>query len=176
MLARQLFRSGLQSGTIMSVADVCTQLGVEGKSTDEYNPHRTLRWTVAGLTMHGPYFYMGFALLDRQFGAATSFRTVAAKTITGQVFLFPPYLIALFTFMGLAEGHPDILGKLRKGVPDAFVNGCVFWPIVNSFNFAFVSPSMRIPYLALLSGVWNSYLSLMNARIEPKMDSVKVAV
>ena len=152
----------------MSLADIGTQLGIEGKSVgEEYSAERTLRWTAAGLSMHGPYFFLGFSILDKQFGASTSIRTVATKTIAGQLFLFPPYLVALFTFMGLMERSPNILQKIETGVPEAFVNGCIFWPIVNSINFGFVSPSQRVPYLAVMSGIWNSYLSLMNARMEP---------
>ena len=201
MLSSQLLvRAGLQSGSIMSVADVCTQLVMEGRSlhlssslndntdtTDDksyYDPSRTLRWAIAGLILHGPYFAAGFARVDAYFGPATSIKVVAQKTAVAQFVLFPPYLVGLFTYMGLMEqqqqqqaqqqqqqGTPDttttttcssITQKVRQRVPEAFLGGCLYWPVANGVNFAVIQATMRVPYLALSAGVWNCYLSWMN--------------
>lgn len=78
--------------------------------------------------------------------------------------LFPPYLVALFTYLGLAEGNPDVAQKVRHKVPEAFIAGCVFWPVANGVNFMFVSGSLRIPWLAASAGCWNMYLSWENHR------------
>ncbi|CAJ1910410.1 unnamed protein product [Cylindrotheca closterium] len=164
MMLRQAARAGAQSGTIMTLADMGTQLFVEGETKDEYSVERTLRWTVVGLTLHGPYFLAGFSMLDKQFGAATSLRIVAMKTATAQIVVFPPYLVALFGAMGYMEGHPDIAEKIHTQVPKAFTAGCVFWPIANVVNFTFVPPALRVPYLACSAGVWNSYLSWTNSK------------
>jgi Mpv17 / PMP22 family len=173
MTFRKLLQSGAQSGTIMAMADVGTQWMERNSSSSsknkEYNWQRTLRWTAAGVFLHGPYFVTGFSFLDRRFGAATSIRTVATKTVAAQIVLFPPYLVALFGFMGVMEGHPHILEKIRHRVPEAFLSGCAFWPVANGINFTFVMPAMRVPYLAACAGIWNSYLSWSNAREEWKV-------
>jgi protein Mpv17 len=158
-------RAGVQSGSIMSVADVATQLFVEGKSlSNDYDLTRTLRWTVAGLTLHGPYFFVGFSMVDKRFGAVTTLKAVAKKTAVAQFILFPPYLVALFGLMGVLEKHPNTPDKIKQRVPEAFLSGCLYWPIANGINFAMVPPTMRVPYLAASAGVWNSYLSWANAR------------
>jgi len=166
---RHILRAAVQSGTIMTAADIGTQLGIEGKSIEHgsYSWERTLRWTLAGMFLHGPYFFTGFSVLDRYFGAATSLQTVAKKTVTAQMFLFPPYLVALFGFMGVLEHHPNVPQKIRQRVPEAFTTGCVFWPIANGLNFTYVSPALRVPYLAVSAAVWNSYLSWTNNK--PKL-------
>jgi protein Mpv17 len=172
-LFQQLARAGFQSGTIMATADVFTQTVIEHRPTVDL--WRTGRWTMAGWTLHGPYFYLGFRHLDRYFGAATSLKIVAYKTATAQFVLFPPYLVALFSFFGFWEsyGHNNnnnnnswqaVSDKICQCVPGAFVGGCVFWPFVNVINFGFVPATMRIPYVAASAGVWNSYLSWTNAR------------
>ena len=125
---------------------------------------RSTRWAVAGLTLHGPYFFFGFRKVDKYFGAVTSMVTVAKKTAAAQFILFPPYLVALFGYMGAMEGITDIGGKIRQKVPEAFMGGCVYWPVANGLNFAFCPPYLRVPYLAFSAGVWNSYLSWANAR------------
>ena len=158
-------RAGLQSGTIMTISDIVTQLWIEEKSwSEDYQWQRTLRWTTAGMVLHGPYFFAGFSMLDKYFGAATSLPVVAKKTITAQFLIFPPYLVALFGYMGILEQHPRVLEKIQQRVPETFLTGCMFWPVANVFNFTFVSPTMRVPYVAISAGIWNSYLSWTNAK------------
>lgn len=158
-------KAGLQSGSIMSVADVTTQWLVEGKNfSGGYDAKRTMRWALAGLTLHGPYFFLGFSAVDKRIGPATSIKVVAQKTAIAQFILFPPYLVALFTFMGVLEQQPSIMEKVRTKVPEAFISGCIYWPIANGINFAIVPATLRVPYLAASAGLWNSYLSWENAR------------
>jgi protein Mpv17 len=169
----------------MGLADTSTQFLVEGKrfpSISEvgvvgedgvfedtvYDGFRTLRWTLMGLFLHGPYFLAGFSIIDRRFAAssassAVSWKTVAKKTVTAQLVIFPPYLVMLFGILGYFEGHPDISQKIRTKAPEAFVSGCFYWPVANAINFKLVPNHLRVPYLALSSGFWNSYLSYSNS-------------
>ena len=166
-------RAGMQSASIMTVADIMTQLVVEkkslvvdtGKDLARYDPVRTLRWATVGLTLHGPYFRYCFARLDQIFaGTAQSLLVVAKKTALAQFIVFPPYLVALFTAIGIMEGSDNVVGKVRTNVPKAFMGGCIFWPIANCFNFASVPPTARVPYLASVGALWNGYLSFMNSK------------
>lgn len=172
-LFKDAARAGLQSSSIMLIADVITQLLLEKRvlfkkdddtNLTKYDPIRTLRWTTVGLTLHGPYFRYCFGHLDRVFGPAKSALVVAKKTVSAQLICFPPYLVALFLYMGLMEGSDNIWDKVCDRVPKAFLSGCIFWPIANGVNFAAVPPSARIVYLAGVSGLWNGYLSYMNAK------------
>lgn len=163
----RIVKVGLQSSAILTVADVATQCLIEQQPRPDLE--RTLRWSVAGLCLHGPYFFIGFSKLDAIFGAtATHWTTVAQKTITAQLVLFPPYLALLFSFMAVAEGQrslSQIWEKLRQRVPPAFVGGSIFWPVANGINFALVTTQqLRMLYLACCGAVWNSYLSWANAR------------
>ncbi len=195
-----LMKAGLQSGSIMTIADFLTQVGIEGKSlsapdakgkqhgTEAYDSSRTLRWTVAGLTIHGPYFLFAFGKIDKAFAGATpGFRTVMMKTATAQFAAFPPYLVLLFGYLGAIEGRKlfestrvevaskdgstkttedkdSIVANVAKKCPEAFAGGCVFWPIVNTINFGLIPPTMRVPYVAGAGSVWNCFLSWLNAK------------
>ena len=177
VLLQQLARAGLQSGTIMATADLVTQTAMMEEQVDG---RRTARWAVAGLVLHGPYFFLGFRRIDQYFGAATTLQIVAYKTATAQFILFPPYLVALFSYLGFLEHYDSqhnnnnngssistgkaVLDKIYQCVPAAFLGGCVFWPVANVLNFGLVPASMRVPYIATSAGVWNSYLSWTNAR------------
>ena len=201
-LIRSAAKAGLQSASIMAVADITTQLLVEKRSivahpqlegrvntehqnkiTNEtkqppsapqpiknynYDPLRTLRWATVGLTLHGPYFFLSFGKLDQRIIGTTvtnSIYTVAKKTAIAQILIFPPYLVGLFTYMGIMEGGntAEVFAKVQDCVPKAFMSGCIFWPIANFINFSFVSTGARVPYLAAVGGLWNGYLSYMNA-------------
>ena len=194
-LLRSVAKAGIQSASIMTIADIGTQLVVENRSfitheekgickdthqascvtatsssssSIDYDPIRTLRWTIVGLTLHGPYFFLAFGKLDRLFSTPT-FANAFKKTAITQLTIFPPYLVALFSFLNVLERHGsdgkktsnnnDIIPKVQQ----AFKVGCIFWPIANSINFSFISPQRRIPYLATVGGIWNGYLSYMNA-------------
>lgn len=66
---------------------------------------------------------------------------------------------------GGSYGHGETLSdKVLAKSKDAFIAGMGFWPVANVFNFAFISPAHRVPYLAACGGVWNSFLSWLNAR------------
>ncbi len=165
-------QAGLQSGTIMGLADMTTQVVIEGKRAydigeTEFDFSRTFRWALLGLILHGPYFFKGFGFLDKHFatGAAkVSWKTVAQKTVAAQCLLFPPYLVLLFGSLGVLEQDPDIPTKIKTRVPQAFMSGCVYWPVANSINFKLVPNHLRVPYLALSAGFWNSYLSYTNQK------------
>lgn len=165
-LLMKAFRAGLQSGPIMALSDAATQLVIERKSIADgtYDVYRSQRWALAGLLLHGPFFFLGFSFIDKRIGPVTSIQAVAQKTAFAQFCLFPPYLVGLFGFMGVLEGHPNISAKITQRVPEAFLNGCLYWPVANGINFALIPPTMRVPYIAVASGIWNSYLSWMNAR------------
>ena len=166
-------RAGLQSGCIMTVADIMTQLVVEKRSLQDdgsdsedvarYDPVRSLRWCGVGLALHGPYFRYCFSRLDQMF-KTQSLLVVAKKTALAQFIVFPPYLVALFTTLGLLEGSTEILEGIRTKVPKAFMSGCIFWPIANAVNFSLVPSTARVPYLASVGALWNGYLSWMNSK------------
>jgi hypothetical protein len=163
MLLRNVLNSGLQSGTIMGLSDLLTQKVVvamesndNGRSYhNQWDVSRSRRWILAGIFLHGPYFFLGFRALDRYFVDATSIQanmtTVLKKTAAAQFGLFPPYLVLLFTYMGFMEKQ-SIVEKIKHRVPEAFVAGCIFWPVVNVVNFALIPSRYRVPlYLVQLA-------------------------
>ena len=217
---KPIIKAGLQSGTIMCIADIIIQTQIEqstrsnrrmvggeeenantmnGRQQQQQQQHdelqlknsetktnntkksndsnynndwdyeRTIRWCIAGLCIHGPYFFVGFSRIDTYFASLkppiAPWKMVTSKTLIAQLILFPPYLVALFTYMGYMEGLESIdkiKDKVVDRVPKAFYTGCVYWPIANGTNFALIPNTMRVPYLAMTAGIWNGYLSYMN--------------
>lgn len=190
---RAALRAGLQSGSIMCVADVTSQVVVEGRSIGpmgnsgyqqnppstptgnecvQYDPKRTMRWVAAGLLLHGPWNYAWFSKIDQFFGCSKRMGNVVKKVATVQFLMLPPYLVVFFSFMGAMEGMPseDIKLKIQDKWPESYLFGCVFWPILNCVNFAIVPPMYRVPYVATSGCVWNSFLSWTNSRDDSEFD------
>ena len=102
----------------MAAADAFTQKVVEKKPS--FDVQRTRTWALAGLLIHGPYFFLGFRKVDQYFAVKlVSLEVVAKKTAIAQFVLFPPYLVALFAYLGWMENAP-IQTKIRHCVPKAF--------------------------------------------------------
>lgn len=205
-------KAGVISGSIMSFADVAVQNVVEpawatGEPTKKANafallphwdPMRTAKWGICGLTLHGPYFFKMFGHVDRFFGPATTFANAVTKTAFVQVTVYPVYLTILFAYMGCLEGVPltlpketeedtrslgtlvqtsPLVEKVCRTVPESFLGGCVFWPVANTVNFAFCPAHLRVPYLAACGCAFNQYLSWLNARAKSEnVGSVEVEV
>ena len=164
-------KAGVTSGIIHVVADIVAQaVETRGQSltnpAEAHNAERTKRFALVGLTLHGPFFQRGFALVDKRFGAPTSMRVVMKKTLAVQVFLTPPYMLLLFSYLGLLEGRrgDEVLQNTKDKFMPAFWAGNVFWPIANFLNFRFLGPQYRVAYVASCGAVWNTFISMLNQR------------
>lgn len=165
---RPVAQAAMTSGTLMACGDLLSQSirqrnrGKEGR----IDYRQTANFAIVGLTLHGPYFYAAFSWLDRTFPSRT-ISQAAIKTITGQLSVFPVYVVAFFTYIGLLEGKslPQCVEKLHQSVPRTLVNGSIFWPIVNMFNFLYVPSTARVAYINAAGLIWNAYLSWQNSRI-----------
>ena len=121
---------------------------------------------LVGCTLHGPYFYVMFGAVDRYFGQSRSLTTVLSKTALIQLTVFPLYLGALFTYLGLLERKAwpeEVLANTKAKVPPSFLAGCVFWPVANAIGFRYFASTSRVAYLASTGVLWNTFISYTNA-------------
>ena len=54
--------------------------------------------------------------------------------------------------------------KIKDNFPPAFKFGMFFWPTANMINFRYVAPHQRILYVSSAGMIWNTFISLVNAR------------
>ena len=76
--AAPVARAALTSATVMAAGDVFCQSIANHRQSKAVDWHRTARFSVIGLTLHGPLFYHGFRALDRHIGSAPTLRLVRA--------------------------------------------------------------------------------------------------
>ena len=71
-------RAALTSATVMAAGDALCQSIANHRQSKAVDWHRTARFSVIGLTLHGPLFYHGFRALDKHIGSAPTLRLVRA--------------------------------------------------------------------------------------------------
>jgi protein Mpv17 len=138
-----------------------------GGTASADQPHdwaRTARFAAIGAGLHGPFFAVGLAWLDRLYPGAASVRVVAAKILTGQLTLFPAYTTLFLATLRAMEGTPvaqlpSRLAAERASLAQTIARGSVFWPVVNAFTFTFCAGTTRIFAMNCAGIFWNSYLS-----------------
>jgi protein Mpv17 len=83
------------------------------------------------------------------------------KTVFGQVTIFPVYVSAFYTYMGLLEGRSlsESVRRMGERFIPTMITGAVFWPCVNVVNFMVVPSHQRVAYVGLAGLIWNAYLS-----------------
>jgi hypothetical protein len=201
-----ILRGGIQSGVIHFFADVFAQ-GLEtdggGISQNQLDIYRSLRFGVVGLTLHGPYFGLGFARIDAYFGQTKGLAMTMKKVVATQLILNPPYLVLLFGWMGMLEGKTDLIANTQEKTIAAMIPNFMFWPVANFVNFSFVSPQWRVACKSLLDpacfgciesasslvlivlvliliadvascgGMWNTYISLLNKSKDDEKENAK---
>eukprot|EP01052_Picozoa_sp_SAG31_P041320 SAG31_NODE_6234_length_2108_cov_1.090592_1_plen_137_part_00 len=88
---------------------------------------RTLRFAIVGGTCHGPFFNVGFAWVDRLFGSPLAangsvlWLVLAKKVLTTQFILNPPYMLILFSWIGVLEGRTSVAAIVKNTLVRAFV-------------------------------------------------------
>lgn len=135
---RPLPRAALTSGTLMAVGDACCQC-IQQKRAQHTQQHpqpikldvqRTLRFSVIGLTLHGPFFFKGFQWLDSYFGKAATFRNAITKSLVGQVTLFPTYTPLFLMYASLLVDGNTLeqgLERVKQRLPTVLITGSAYW-------------------------------------------------
>lgn len=157
---RQIGKAALTSGSLYTLGDVVNQKLLIKKERLDWR--QTLRFALVGATLHGPYFLGGFKVLDRVFGTGRSLSTVLLKSISGQMMVFPPFVLLMLGYTSILENRGStahVTSKIRDSFLPIFLNGFYCWPLANVITFKFVPDNLRIVWINCVGLVWNSYLS-----------------
>ncbi len=163
---RPIARAAAFSSVVMFAGDVARQAIVQGHlDRDSWDWKSSARFAVIGATLHGPYFLIGFGLMDK-LPFLGRFKSPVAKalvkTCVTQVTIFPLFVGLFYGYTSVLEGVP--LEAKMKPAKDTILHGAVFWPIANTFNFLYIPSPYRAYYAAGAGVIWNTYVSYLNAR------------
>ncbi|CAO1438027.1 unnamed protein product [Diamesa hyperborea] len=143
----------------------------EGKNIHSYDWNRILRYCLYGTLIQGPALYCWMRVANNMW-PRSDIRSSLAKAFTEQ-FAFDPFSISMFLYtMTILEGKRHV--EAKKEVTDKFVKtyqiGFIFWPCVQTINFAFVPMKNQVICVSFASLIWTTFLAYMKQRDVGNMD------
>ncbi|KAJ5610413.1 hypothetical protein N7510_007132 [Penicillium lagena] len=134
---------------------------------DTFDAHRSLRSIIIGAVVSIPS-YEWFLFLGRRFNYSSSFVSIGAKVAVNQLFYTPLFNVYFFAFHALlsGEGLTGAVERVKATVPTSIPRSFLYWPLVTTFNFTYVSPESRAIATSLFAVFWQSYLSWLNNMAE----------
>nr|CAD7397780.1 unnamed protein product [Timema poppensis] len=142
---------------IWPISSLCQQ-AIVGK--DKFDWAQASRYGFYGCFVVAPMIH-GWISLANAMWPSTNLKIAVVKSLVEQV-SYAPCAVASFLFgMSLLEGRStaDAAAEVRtKFLPTFKVGACV-WPVIQTVNFAFVSPKNRVVFVSVCSFLWTVFLA-----------------
>ena len=125
-------------------------LPLESHSTPTpFSWHRLAACTLFGLLVMGPAGHWWYSRLDGwvlRWAPPRTLRFVGYKVLLDTIIFNPIFLVVFFTSVSLMEGMSaaDIRYKLYRDFVPSYAVDCSVWPIVQCFNFRFVTVNLQL--------------------------------
>ncbi|KAK4468694.1 hypothetical protein MN116_007875 [Schistosoma mekongi] len=130
-----------------------------------YNLNSIIRQGVIG-SFQGFYQFIYYSWLDKVF-SGVSVTIVAKKVILDEVFIGPISLVIFFLYNGFCDTYSmaGAVERCRQSFLSGYLSDLVYWPILQTVNFALVPPAYRVLYVIFFTSLWDTYLCLINNRV-----------
>ncbi|KAJ3417006.1 hypothetical protein HDV05_007488 [Chytridiales sp. JEL 0842] len=111
----------------------------------------------------GPFWLMGFNMLDRIAGPSNTLAKAAQKAVLSQILLSPAYHVGFLAYGSYFRGSDPIV-DIKERFPGLFANACMVWPLINICTFRFVPEGLpRVVFNNGTGILWSAYLSTVGA-------------
>jgi hypothetical protein len=159
---RPFLTNSVVGGGVFFIGDGTAQL-MEGK--------RDIQRLVTATAWNGlfasPFFFFWFRFLDTRYGVTR--HVVPKKVLINTLIATPPVNFCYLTFSTLVEGifHGIDMNesikvaqkRIQENIHTIILTSFMFWILVNSINFLFVPPQLRVLPSVFGGVLWSSYLS-----------------
>jgi len=152
------------SAVLFATGDVIAQQAIERKRS-KHDFSRTARLSFFGGCLFGPPISKWIAFLSR-LRFATPAKAAIYRTWLDQALMAPLVVGCFFTSMSLMEGEgtSGVADKLSINYAPTLMRGWMVFTPAQLINFAVVPPQFRFVFVGAVSLVWNTYLSVVNAK------------
>ncbi|XP_063706759.1 mpv17-like protein [Culicoides brevitarsis] len=167
----KVVRGALAYAILWPFGCLLQQTILEKRTFKDYDWHKCLRYSMYGALFNGPTLYYWIRIAS-QMWPKSDIRSSLAKAFTEQI-AYDPFAITIFLYtMTLAEGHSK--KEARAEVAEKFLPsyqiGFIYWPIVQTMNFAFVPKKNQVIVAGIGSVFWTTFLACVKAM---KRDDLK---
>jgi protein Mpv17 len=134
-------------------------------SAGPFNVKRFLVLSAFGFLYDGPSGHFFYDWLDGKI-PGTDGKDIAIKVAIDQILWCPIFMIAFFTYLGLANGDSvfTIGNKIKNDLLSACQESWKVWPIVHTVNFRFISTKHRLVFVNAVQIVFNMVLSVIGTK------------
>ncbi|CAH8625842.1 unnamed protein product [Schistosoma haematobium] len=159
------------SGSNTDLCSVCDQESSKKSwiylitDTKNYNFNTIIRQSAIG-SFQGFYQFIYYSWLDKVF-SGVSLTIVAKKVLLDEVLIGPISLAIFFLYNGFCDTctMAGAFQRCRQSFLSGYLSDLVYWPILQTINFALVPPGYRVLYVIFFTSLWNTYLCFFNARM-----------
>jgi len=146
-----------------AIGDVLAQCCIEKKECFDWL--RLLRFSTAGMLIHGPAGHWFYGNLDSLIPGATA-RKVATKVFVDQIVYAPIFGTLFFSYMAATEGKGPVMvaKRVKHELMTQVAASWKVWPLAHAINFALVPTSQRILYINSIQIGYNMFLSVLGSR------------
>jgi len=153
---------------LFTLGDVVAQVGVERRRRwQAFEPRRTARLAFYGGCVAGPALTTWYRVLELHVRLSTPVRSLLARVALDQALFAPLFLATFFTMQSLMTGRSLVQTKqhLASTYFKALANNYKLWPAVQLANFYLVPLRHRLMVVNTVALGWNTYLSVVQARL-----------
>jgi hypothetical protein len=149
----------------------------------QHDFQRSAAMSIYGAVVFGAFVTWWFKILSRWVPvAAGDIKAVVRKVLVNQFFMSPFLNTVFFTWVvftrkpfasTLSQKIATLKAKLRVDLPSTIARSCVYWTVLNTFNFALVPAHMQVLFTNFSFLIWTVYLSYVGYRQISKSPATK---
>ncbi|XP_065354440.1 protein Mpv17 [Calliphora vicina] len=167
----KIIRGMISYGLLYPCGSLAEQTLIEKRNFKTYDYKKCLKFSLFGFCFMGPTIYAWMRLASIMW-PRTDIRSSMCKAITEQV-AYDPMAISTFLFtMSLMEGKTveEARREVSSKFLDAYRIGIIYWPCVQTINFAFVPVQNQVIFTSFFSMCWTTFLAYVKFLELPDVD------
>ncbi|KAL9888721.1 pasang lhamu isoform 1-T7 [Glossina fuscipes fuscipes] len=157
----KVIRGMISYGLLWPTGCLFEQTFVEKRTFQTYDWDKCLRYGLFGCFVLGPALYCWIRVANTMWPRA-DIGSALCKAYTEQI-AYDPFAITGFLFVMTLTEKGKTLEDAQREVSmkffDAYKVGFIYWPIVQTYNFAFVRPKNQVVVSSIFSTLWTAFLS-----------------
>ncbi|XP_056634699.1 mpv17-like protein [Diorhabda sublineata] len=158
---RLMLVQSIEVTALMSAGDLITQTIIDGKSLNEINFKRTIKFGSLGAFIVGPSTSAWYKFLARTVNAKDPYAPIK-KMLIDQLIFAPGMLPIVMTAVEMYVNSftwEHTKQQIRDKYFDILITNYQVWPLVQFVNFKFMPLRYQVLLAQTVGLFWNSYLS-----------------
>ncbi|XP_013098112.1 uncharacterized protein LOC106080998 [Stomoxys calcitrans] len=167
----QILRGMISYGILFPCGSLAEQTLVEKRNFRTYDWNKCLKFCLFGVCFNGPALYMWMRVAAVMW-PRTDIKSSMCKALT-ELVAYDPIAIGTFLFtMSRMEGRSteESRQEVYSKFLDAYKVGAIYWPCVQTVNFAFVPLKNQVVYTSFFSMLWTTFLAYIKQMDIPNVD------